>query len=75
MDLRRCQILRCIGEGSTSSPDPRIDDVVKTSASFGRALGVQKGAHPGRPKMAPGAHFMRRLLSLLESFASFLAVG
>jgi hypothetical protein len=75
MDLRRGQILQCIGEESTSRSDLRIDDVVKTFASFGRASGVRKGAHPGRAKMAPGAHFMRRLLSLLVSFTSFLAGG
>ena len=75
MDLRRGQILQCIGEGSTPRPELRIDDVVKTIASSGRVSGVEKGAQRGRAKMAPRAHFMRRFHTLLVTFTSFLAVG
>src|SRR5712672_1415192 len=52
-------------EGGTYRPDLRIDDVVKTFASFGKASGIQKGAHPGRAKMTPGAYFMRCPLAYL----------
>ena len=74
MDLRRGQILQCIGEGITPRPELRIDDVVKTIASSGRLSGVEKGAQRGRAKMAPKAHFMRRFHSVLVSVTSFFAV-
>jgi len=45
--------MQYIGEGGTYRPDLRIDDVAKTFASFGKASGIQKGAHPGAGQNDP----------------------
>jgi hypothetical protein len=76
MDLRRCQILLCIGEGRTSRPDLRIDDVVKPLGLFGRASGIQKSVRPGRPKNGSGRRIScDAFLASLYPFTSVLAVA